>query len=49
LLFCFEMVSYVAQAGLELEILLLQPPKCWDLQVCTTIPSPISFVLFFPT
>jgi hypothetical protein len=31
LLGCFEVgICYVAQAGFEFEILLPQPPKCWD-------------------
>jgi hypothetical protein len=27
---------YVANTSLELEILLLPPPRCWDLQVCAS-------------
>lgn len=27
---CFEKISFVAQAGLELLVLLLAPPKGWD-------------------
>jgi hypothetical protein len=43
--FCFEARShYVAQAGLKLMILLLQPPKCWDYKY-PTMPSSIFFFL----
>jgi hypothetical protein len=30
---------YVAQTGLELSVLLPQPPECWELQACATMPS----------
>jgi hypothetical protein len=30
---------YVAQAGLKLKILLLQTPKCWNLQTYITMPK----------
>jgi hypothetical protein len=40
LLFCFKLRSpYVAQAVLELAILLPQPPSMLELQECNTIPG----------
>jgi hypothetical protein len=38
-------IPYAADAGLELVILLPQPPECWNYR--RELPSPASFKLFF--
>jgi hypothetical protein len=38
--------SYVAQAGLMLEILLPQPPRCWDYSCAPPCPSDSDYVLY---
>lgn len=43
LFFFFDSESgYVAQAGLELKILLSLPPECWNFRCVLTIPSSVS-------
>jgi hypothetical protein len=38
---------YVAQAGLELKIVLLEPPKCWDYRSSGLFPGSNSLVIFW--
>jgi hypothetical protein len=46
-LFCFAFKTqslHVAQAGLKLEILLLQAPECWDYRCAP--PRPVSHIFY---
>lgn len=36
---------YIAQAGLELAVFLHQPPEQLGLQVCTTVPAQVHFLI----
>jgi hypothetical protein len=46
--FFFETVyHYVAQASLELETLLPQPPECWDYRHEFTMPQHGNFLVFY--
>jgi hypothetical protein len=38
---------YVAQGGLKLNVLLPQPPQCWGLKACITVPGSSSFSRYF--
>jgi hypothetical protein len=37
---------YVAQAGIKLNIFLLQPPDCWDYRCASPHPARVNVVLF---